>query len=367
MLRRSHKKSKNGCDQCKQRHVKCDECRPTCRLCTSSDLRCSYSDSGPSPDPSDVSTGTPSSTLNTFDNVINMQHMDLFVHLVTRRDLFSLGDPVKDYKATFDVCLLESVKAPYLLHQMLAFSARHLSVLHHYRKEEYYNQALNLRDRAISLFNATRREVDSSNCVAIMLFSVTLGHHLLADALSCCGTQGLEGFLNRYLSCVNLNRGIYNIAVSAWPLLVESEIEPVLSWSRKQTAKEPTGSECEPLLSLIHMSTWLDEFEKEACYAAIQYLQLGFDALVSEDEGIRYRMIFHWTLLMSPEFKRLLSQRKPEALVLLGYYGLLLYHGRTLWQVHNAGEWLIKCVQEHLGPGWLMWLKYPIRMLQETV
>ncbi|KAL7943984.1 hypothetical protein V8C42DRAFT_327423 [Trichoderma barbatum] len=42
VLRRSHTKSKLGCQACKQRHVKCDEFRPTCHRCLSSKIECKY-------------------------------------------------------------------------------------------------------------------------------------------------------------------------------------------------------------------------------------------------------------------------------------------------------------------------------------
>lgn len=296
-----------------------------------------------------------------------MEHMELFVHLITNRDLFSLGDTVKDYKATLDVCIRKSVEAPYLLHQMLAFSARHLAVLHPDRATHYLEQAMTLQTRAVALFNATRREVDSSNCVPILLFSINLGHHLLADALAYRGSDGLYGFLEYYTYCVDLNRGIYNVAASAWPLLVESEIEPVLSWSRKESAKEPKGTECAPISKLVDDSTTLDKREKEVCRSAIKYLQVGFDAMSSEEEGARYRMIFQWTMLASPEFNSLLSERKPEALILLSYYALLLHYGRNLWQVDNAGQYLIGVIRDYLGPEWHFWLGYPTWMIRDTV
>ncbi|KAM0255358.1 hypothetical protein ACHAQJ_005878 [Trichoderma viride] len=44
VLRRSHTKSKFGCQACKQRHVKCDEFRPTCHRCLSSKITCKYPD-----------------------------------------------------------------------------------------------------------------------------------------------------------------------------------------------------------------------------------------------------------------------------------------------------------------------------------
>ncbi|KAJ5288590.1 hypothetical protein N7478_001620 [Penicillium angulare] len=42
MPRRCHTKSRRGCVQCKERHVKCDERRPTCSLCVRRGLSCIY-------------------------------------------------------------------------------------------------------------------------------------------------------------------------------------------------------------------------------------------------------------------------------------------------------------------------------------
>ncbi|KAH0489857.1 hypothetical protein TgHK011_001350 [Trichoderma gracile] len=42
VLRRSHTKSKLGCQACKQRHIKCDEFRPSCHRCLSSKIDCKY-------------------------------------------------------------------------------------------------------------------------------------------------------------------------------------------------------------------------------------------------------------------------------------------------------------------------------------
>lgn len=41
--KRAHNKSRNGCDQCKARHVKCDERGPPCTVCVSRHTDCHYS------------------------------------------------------------------------------------------------------------------------------------------------------------------------------------------------------------------------------------------------------------------------------------------------------------------------------------
>ncbi|ROT35550.1 hypothetical protein SODALDRAFT_283694 [Sodiomyces alkalinus F11] len=42
--RRSHTKSRKGCDTCKRRHIRCDEVFPQCRNCTKHKIRCPYND-----------------------------------------------------------------------------------------------------------------------------------------------------------------------------------------------------------------------------------------------------------------------------------------------------------------------------------
>ncbi|PTB38024.1 uncharacterized protein TrAFT101_011869 [Trichoderma asperellum] len=45
--RKTHRKSRLGCGNCKIRSVKCDESKPTCRRCQASGFTCSYSGTGP--------------------------------------------------------------------------------------------------------------------------------------------------------------------------------------------------------------------------------------------------------------------------------------------------------------------------------
>ncbi|KAI1111961.1 hypothetical protein F5Y14DRAFT_453554 [Nemania sp. NC0429] len=42
--RRSHTKSRKGCENCKRRHIRCDENFPQCRNCTKHKVRCPYND-----------------------------------------------------------------------------------------------------------------------------------------------------------------------------------------------------------------------------------------------------------------------------------------------------------------------------------
>jgi hypothetical protein len=279
--------------------------------------------------------------------------------------VFSLGADISAYPSGFSLALKTGLSSPYLLHQLLAFSARHLAFLHPERSTSYLHQAFTLQTRAISLFNAAwTEEVNQSNCVAILLFSSILGHHLLADTLAKRDPGGLDAFMARYVQCVGMHRGIHTIAKTAWPLLMESELEPILSWSSGFTSRPPRGSHCQQLRELVDGSEGLREQDKEACRLAIQYLQVGFDAALAvegeeELKANRHQMIFSWTMLAPPEFTGLLAAKRPEVLVLLAYYALLLHYGRKMWQVGDAGAYILGIIVDYLGPEWGHWLEYP--------
>ncbi|KAK7418594.1 hypothetical protein QQZ08_011178 [Neonectria magnoliae] len=296
----------------------------------------------------------------TLDEAINLNHVELLTHWLISKDMFSIS--IKDYPQDVSTAVKIGLDAPYLLHQMFAFSARHLAFLHPERSASYLHQAVSHQTRALSLFNSTWTEVDRSNCVATLLFSSILGHHLLADMLAQREPGGLDTFLTHYTQCVETNRGIYTLAKASWPLLMDSELEPVMRLSSGFTSREPRGKHCQRVGELVDGSHDLEEQDKEACRQLIKYLQIGFDAMLSvekEELAYRYQMIYSWTMLVPPEFARLVTDKQPEALVLLAYYALLLHHGRNMWQVGDAGAYILGLIVDYLGPEWDHWLEYP--------
>ncbi|KAK1638695.1 hypothetical protein BDP81DRAFT_392133 [Colletotrichum phormii] len=87
MLRRQHKKSRKGCTECKRRHMRCDEQRPTCFNCIKADRLCSFADEpyiggdDKSPGSDHHSAGaSPDIQQNGDPDAVNMLHMELLLH-----------------------------------------------------------------------------------------------------------------------------------------------------------------------------------------------------------------------------------------------------------------------------------------------
>jgi hypothetical protein len=103
--------------------------------------------------------------------------------------------------------------------------------------------------------------------------------------------------------------------------------------------------------------------------AGIDSLQVGFDmALADEEEepGVRHHMIFAWMLVIPPEFTAFLAARRPEALIVLGYYATLLHLGRSMWQVGDPGTYMFGLVADYLGLQWQYWLEHPRQIERES-
>lgn len=62
---------------------------------------------------------------------------------------------------------------------------------------------------------------------------------------------------------------------------------------------------------------------------------------------------------LSTEFTELLDQRKPEALVVIAYFSILLHCRRAFWAVGEAGRFLLAAIEEYLGEEWAGWLAVP--------
>ncbi|KFA69126.1 hypothetical protein S40285_00002 [Stachybotrys chlorohalonatus IBT 40285] len=155
--RRSHTKSRKGCETCKRRHIRCDESFPQCRNCTKHKIRCPYNDvqatdadRSTTPDKPDL-MWTPQIEAD----IANWQTTGVFPfpslgiypapmpHLYSREDLRLIYHVAALYSQLaameannftlwtrhIPTLLKIGATAPYVMHALLAFSAMHIAFL----------------------------------------------------------------------------------------------------------------------------------------------------------------------------------------------------------------------------------------------
>ncbi|KAI1503073.1 hypothetical protein F5X99DRAFT_376684 [Biscogniauxia marginata] len=366
MKRRSHKKSRGGCLECRRRHIKCDETQGACINCITAERHCEYrGQSAPvitnqiDDDASSAGTlaQTPSFMADLGDPAVNMNHMELLIHFSPKAAFPEMERG--DFRPGTDLMLKMSLEAPYLLHQVLAISARHLSVLRPSQSAFYLHQATQLQTRSISIFKASQLLINSSTCVPMVFYSSLLGRHLLADVLANRNPE-LSSFLDNFIQYVRLHRGVKVIASGNWHLLIASDLLPFIRWGTPPPELTGRGCECSELRRLVLEQSHLDETSLKACQDVIELLQVGFDELNNpHEERSPYSLIFTWIILSPEEFFYLLERRQPEAIAILGYYAALLHRGQHIWQIADSGARLFCSISQHLGPAFAPWLSWP--------
>ncbi|RSL42416.1 hypothetical protein CEP53_012206 [Fusarium sp. AF-6] len=282
---------------------------------------------------------------------------------------YSLSSFVPDVDESLDqagtqLALRAGLGLPCLQLENLAISARRLASQVPAKSLFYLAHAAHLQAQAVESFNSHARRIEALDCVALLLFTSTLGRHLLIDTLA-RREPDLPRFLDRWVQHVAVHRGLRAVASEAWPALVESELEPVLSWGGGLYAQKPQGTEMDGLIGFIvdsseSPSSGFDHTFTTACLDAIHHLQLGLDSISrSPPDKSQYHMAFNWSVLCPVNFTALLHRRQPEALIIPAHYGVLLHYARDMWQIADSGAYLLSMISEYLEPEWREHLAWP--------
>ncbi|KAK6504532.1 hypothetical protein TWF481_006473 [Arthrobotrys musiformis] len=405
--RRSHRKSRNGCLQCKQRHMKCDEHRPICVNCSTSGRLCVFSrpalhvvqdraGHGPSSDsrPSSATAASPASIgssprslgavigstrLDPSSHIPESQaeslppqlydltHLELLHHLETqilRHEAHSLFPDDIDPSCLVDEVIQSAMSAPYLMDELLAFSALHLSVVtpDPSKKKDYHHRASQLQTRALTIFNTERPVVSEKNCMEMLLFSGTLGLHALFDTATF--HQDFTEFLEMFIQFLSLHRGICTVTRQTWDIISKSKLRNVVSCMTEVERQDPqfaeSPTECDTLLAKIEAArNSFDLATFRACHEAVGWLQWVTRQRRCLKLPLRIHAVMAWPVLISFEYLQALRQRRPEALVILAHWAVFLHYHREFWVFGDSGRVLIESTTKYLGSYWEDWMAWP--------
>ncbi|KAL9106035.1 MAG: hypothetical protein Q9227_008878 [Pyrenula ochraceoflavens] len=377
------KKSQRGCRQRRGAELACtcDESRPKCVNCSTSKLQCSYSvQTEPSPTRRPLQeppkNATVSSATQPLENEpaknesqnshdpsnlhVNLEHLELLHHFST-----SIGEWMTHTYAftrtTSDAMVTAGLSYPFLLHEMLAMASLHFSLIRPHMQTHYKDQAATLHLRAISLFNKAQPQVNAENCVAMFLFTSFIWVHVLFDTVMSHGND-FSAFLEGFLHCLDLYGGIKMVIRESWPLLQETYLRPMLNVARDIEPVGRSGPECQPLHELID-SSGFSESTAEAYKDAISHLQWVFNVNKALEAMKGSRLSFAWPSLIPTKYKELLAQRRPEALLILAYFAVVLHDRRESWFIGTSGRFIIESISSFLGKAWGKWLVWPNMVL----
>ncbi|KAI0506334.1 hypothetical protein F5B22DRAFT_456441 [Xylaria bambusicola] len=392
MTRRAHYKSRKGCRQCKQRHVKCDEQRPGCFQCSMTARSCSFvtvsstngdvpehisplaSSIDPPPKLSPVApsyASSPASSQNPGvqevpQQIFNLNHLALLHHVEHNllQEDFVVGK--ENSHQLSRLIVTSALTAPYLMDAVLAFAALHLSVLalHPAKQHHYRHQAVQLQTRALALYNATRPEITEDNCTSLLLYSSFIGMHMLHDTAT--SRADLPELLDKFIQFAGLYRGVGIVTSHTWHILRrKSELRVILDLVEAADMVEPPPENiCDHLSGLLTMGVdRLRPASSQACHDAVQALRWIFDQRAVVPAPIGRDLVLAWPVRISTEYLQLLRERLPEALVIMAYWAVLLHQERDFWVFGEGGRFLIEAISKYLGDYWAKWMAIPKQLI----
>ncbi|EEU43351.1 uncharacterized protein NECHADRAFT_45071 [Fusarium vanettenii 77-13-4] len=373
--RQGHRKSRNGCAVCKKRHIKCDERRPVCGNCEISERECYYvaprrakvgsnpyemelttsawlqtaatsrdSESPASPDLHDIES----------DELFTFEHLKLLYNIQEHMmDWMMVTDSLKPLANGYVTAALET---PYLMNQLLALSAMHLSTANPESSAHYTQTASNLRHRALRGFNKALNDTSQGNATSQFFFASLLALHYFAETITAAPNQDFSTTLQHVLEYFRLHRGARVLSDRARSTFVSSS---VMGWlvaavkESKEGSHRPSES-CSLLETMLQASD-LNEESLQACQGAREALDLVYGWLQGPN-GWGVHALLGWSNLIPLRFLSLLEKQTPEALVILAHYAVLMHRFRAFWCLGDVGKRLVNGISGLLATYWVDWL-----------
>ncbi|KAI1389667.1 uncharacterized protein F4822DRAFT_208089 [Hypoxylon trugodes] len=409
--RRTHKKSRNGCRNCKQRRVKCDEVKPTCGNCERFSIPCdttpisAVSDrcealanvpvptarkrgrprkdwsaltrnpdvDGQAPEASETAVSSPASSIREDITSQNLSYDDLELlhHYMSHQD-FSQGNT-----------LLWQQKVPRLafahhcvLHLLLAASAFHLLRAEPDRAERL--ERLADKHLSIGVRQATGifPELSRDNCSVL---------YVAASLACCCGFAKKPGPRNllviadgNEVSWLDLLRGVR--------LIIETiGFEHVFTGILGPDPPPPYGERLPPDSLLLEYADWEAPLQKvatlipttaptkdlyESTFHDLSWcFQETYGTSDSHKDAIigQFQVVIRWLYALDDGFVTCLRESQPIALIILAYFSVLLSTLEYCWFVRGWATHVIRGIADILGSEYELWLQWPREQIEKTL
>jgi hypothetical protein len=264
----------------------------------------------------------------------------------------------------------------FLMHELLALSALHLSRLRPH-KAAIYNQASdNHAATALALFQPEIANLTTKNCHACFAFSTILWVHAwAAQDLSKPSTlffppkSGVQGNDSMTIQWVKLHRGSHGISQTLYPVISTGPLEPLFSpWKdldedRYDPLLENEKRQLGDLAEAWKNSPSIPDEKKEILDTTLKSLRRIFSMLTYNLNISKLSVVMSWFSIISEEYLQILEQKMPEAMLLVFYYCVPLKKLEETWWMRGKAENLLNTVRTELGGGWERWTRWPIEQV----
>ncbi|OXV07928.1 hypothetical protein Egran_04310 [Elaphomyces granulatus] len=371
--RRSHRKSRQGCQQCKARKVKCDETKPACKNCVRHAIDCSFDRISVShllsPQTSEASSKHASSSATDLAcrplTDLNIRDLELLHHYSTTTSYTIARNPLLQtlWRVTVPQIGLSS---PFVMRAVLSISALHLSYLRPEHKEYYISQAACHHEVALNEVSPILATLLQENSEGMLLFAA------LTCFIACAKPRKMGDFLlidggklSQWLTLFRATRTITDFAgdaLKAGPLALMFSIGERKMLMRESKSNQELSCILELKSSIRDEVTDLGELE--TYLGAVDELSKSFSIMFDPAlPSCETSDVFIWLLRVSDEYMSLLEREKPVAMVIFAYYCVVLRQLEWTWWLNGWSIHVMSAIYQLLNEVYRSWVRWPMEQI----
>ncbi|KAI0548890.1 hypothetical protein F4679DRAFT_288443 [Xylaria curta] len=417
-MRRPHRKSRNGCSNCKRRRVKCDEQHPQCSQCIHFKIRCTFaprlvsssSETSASPASDSLSkrgrgrprrdwlyedTEQESSaselccrSIYVSNTHINLDDAQLLLHF-TQHTAGSINgnDAAIDRLFRFWSYNVPRIGLthPFVMHMVYAFSAHHKTYLtaldHPAQRQKFKELAKHHTSLGLPQLTSALAHIDSANCGAAYIAATLVCYSSFAAGpagpsdLLACNLDAEQGVLwVPMVHGVRLIRAKFDddelFAGLMEPMHRRNfELSPETLLPRCISERLKRLDWEKALQALRDMVSLQRSDDAAVCLSELDKLISIYEATFGTDQDGSFhgpsenQFVFGWLYRLERPFICCLQQRDSIALVILSYFAVLLKTMEQLWYIRGWADHLVAMVKRLAHETDLVWLQWPSEAL----
>ncbi|KAI1407239.1 hypothetical protein F5Y13DRAFT_175374 [Hypoxylon sp. FL1857] len=367
--RRSHKKSRNGCQNCKKWHTKCDESGPPCNNCTLRKAKCVYNrpkvdslnnrgsltmrsrDAGAELWPITIERppGDVGALCGAYGGPSRLMELELMHQWSTNTYKAFCGIP-EDGEYLQVILPRFALEYDYMLNCIMAISSLQIAKLIGERNAtKYVNAGLEYYNRGSSSFRTQLCTMNADNCHVLYMFSAIA----IAAQLSIPHHSG--SVLDLLVIALDLVNGSTSIGMMGMPWLLNSPFPLRLFISRMGASKDLIDPDSRFALARLHAindqrnraaseSVSSDEEgdgvilvrDHELYHMSIEGLEMCF---AEEARGLLRGFSTAFPGLAGKPFASLISRSDPFSLLIVMHWAVLLSQlDKNIWWAQSIAE-----------------------------
>ncbi|KAJ5185896.1 Protein of unknown function DUF3468 [Penicillium cf. griseofulvum] len=390
---RAHTKSRNGCDQCRARRVKCDEQGPPCSNCTTRELKCTYlkvaaarrtkphltSPSSTSEPRSLDRHGSPVSAMPgptgstiptpTQSNLFGIDNLEL-IHKFATETYESLCISKSETKIWQITVPKLAFKHSYLMSGILALASMHIATTCEPSEGalQYYETGLQYYNRSLTPFRNAIDSITPHNCDAVFAHSIVMIAISIASPRLIVTKDECTSITENIVILFQLLQGVKKIMQVS-----KSWIKLELFSQGEYWKKTPTELDPDTEAALTHLAALNDQVmigiysnQHRINKNVIAHLRHCYAKFAHSADPAP---VLAWLAAVDKDFVENLRCRQPFSLLILMYWGVLLRElDEQRWWARDSGRALVLELFDALrsgDPRWeraLAWVQRKMRL-----